>query len=520
MGAGRFGDRYNATSDILDGAVDRGHGDREAIRTPDRSLTYADLIAASNRFGNALLGLGVAMENRVLVALLDAPEFAAAFFGAIKVGAVPIPVNTNLKAHDYAHLLNDSRAVAAVVSAPLAGALREARPQAPFLKHLIVTGEAGPGEVGFEELTAAASEVLDPAPTTPDDMCFWLYTSGTTGRPKGAVHLQHDMRVCIDNFALPVLGMRETDVTFSVAKLYFAYGLGNALHFPLATGATTILIPGPPSPAAVLETVRTQRPTVYFGVPTSYASLLAAGLLQEGDFSSVRICVSAGEPLSGSILERWQSRTGTDILDAIGSTEVLHCFISNRIGDIRPDCSGTVVPGYEARVVDADGRDLPDGEVGNLMVSGDSICSHYWNQHDRTRRTIIGEWIDTGDKYVRDTDGRFRYQGRTDDMLKVGGIWVSPAEVEAAINAHPAVLECAVVGRAGPGGLVTAEAHVVLQRPGDGSADLADQLRTHVRERLAHFKCPRDFHFVESLPKTATGKIQRFRLRIPEAAAP
>ncbi len=517
-----FPESYNAAADILDSTVARGFGSKPAIRTEHGDLTYSETAALANRAGNALLGLGVGMENRVLMAVLDSPEFAATFFGAIKIGAVPVPVNTNMKPADYAYYLNDSRAKAAVVSAPLADAFREIRPQLSFLEHLIVVGEAGPGELDFATITAAEPAELDPAPTSRDDMCFWLYTSGTTGRPKGAVHLQHDMRTSVELFARPILKMDEHDVTFSVAKLYFAYGLGNALYFPLAVGATTVLMAGPPTPPGVVGHVRHFRPTVYFAVPTSYANALAADpeIWAAADFRSVRICVSAGEPLAGSILERWKARTGSDILDAIGSTEVCHCFISNRIGEIRPDSSGRIVPGYEARIVDDGGQDLPDGEVGNLLIKGDSTCAFYWNQHERSKKTIQGEWIHTGDKYVRDAEGFFRYQGRSDDMLKVGGIWVSPAEVEAAINLHEAVLECAVIGVADDRMLVHAEAFVVLQPGVAASLDIEEGLRAHVRERLAHFKCPREFHIVDSLPKTATGKIQRYRLREKAQTAP
>jgi benzoate-CoA ligase family protein len=508
--------RYNAAADLLDGNLEAGRGGKVAVRTTTGAmLTYAEVAATANRLGNALRELGVEMENRVLLAAHDSPEFVAAFFGSIKIGAVPIPVNTNLKPHDYARLLNDSRAKVAVVSGPLANAFRGVRDEVPHLRHLIVVGEAEQGEMSFVELSAAASDKLEPADTTRDDVCFWLYSSGTTGAPKGVVHLQHDMRFVVESYAKPVLQMTETDVTLSVAKLYFAYGLGNALYMPFGVGASTLLHAGPPAPAAVLELVRRLRPTLYFAVPTSYANTLATDpeIWKDADFSSVRLCVSAGEPLAGSILQRWKSRTGTDILDGIGSTECCHIFISNRIHDIRPDCSGTVVPGYELRIVDETGHEVPAGEVGSLLVKGDSICASYWNQHDRTKTTIRGEWIDTGDKYLRDEAAYFRYQGRSDDMLKVGGIFVSPTEVEAVVNAHDAVLECAVVGVIDDQQLVQPEAYVVLQPGRVGGVELEEELRGHVRAQLAHFKCPRDFHFVEELPKTATGKIQRFKLR-------
>ena len=510
-------DRYNAAADFLDSNLEAGRGGRMAIRTAaGGQLTYSEVAADANRWGNAIRELGVEMENRVLMAVLDGPEFAATFWGTMKTGAVPIPVNTNLSANDYEYLLNDSRAKMAVVSHPLADQFRQVRSRLKWLKHLVVVGEAGPDELAHADLLAGArSAQLTPADTSKDDMGFWLYSSGTTGFPKGAVHLQHDMRVCTELYAKPILGIDERDVTFSVAKLYFAYGLGNALYFPFAVGATTVLLPGPPAPATLIDVVKHQRPTIYYAVPTSYANVLAADpeLWAEADFSSVRICVSAGEPLAGSILERWKARTGTDILDGIGSTEICHIFVSNRVDDIRPDSTGRVVDGYEVKGVDETGAEGPDGEVGTLLVKGDSTCAFYWNQHERTKHTILGEWISTGDKYIRAAGGYLSYQGRADDMMKVSGIWVSPTEVEACINTHDAVLECAVVGVINENRLITPEAYVVLQPGRSASVELGVELREHVRARLAHFKCPRDFHFVESLPKTATGKIQRFKLR-------
>ncbi len=518
--------RYNAAADFLDSNLEAGRGGKVAIRTADGDHTYQDVARDANRWGHALADLGVEIENRVLMAVLDTPAFASTFWGTIKAGAVPIPVNTNLKPQDYAYFLNDSRAKVAVVSEPLVANFRQVRGELKWLRHLVVVG-GGPGDISssnvavsgeldFSDLLAGArSDELSPADTSKDDMCFWLYSSGTTGFPKGAVHLQHDMRVSTELYARPILGIDESDVTFSAAKLYFAYGLGNALYFPFSVGASSVLLAGAPAPAAIIQTVKHFRPTLYFGVPTSYANTLAADpeVWAEADFSSVRVCVSAGEPLSGSILERWKARTGKLILDGIGSTEICHIFISNRIDDVRPDSSGRVVEGYEVRVVDDEGTEVPDGEVGTLLVKGDSTCALYWNQHERSKQTIIGDWINTGDKYTRSPDGYLSYQGRADDMMKVGGIWVSPTEVEAVISSHDAVVECAVVAVVDELHLVKPEAYVVLQPGITPGPELEVELRDFVRERLAHFKAPRDFHFVGQLPKTATGKIQRYKLR-------
>ena len=507
-------DHYNATTDLLDGNLEQGRSHKVAIRTPTGEWTYADVAASANRAGNAFRELGVEVENRVLMAVLDSPEFAATFFGAIKIGAVPVPVNTTLSSNEYADLLNDSRAKIAVVSEPVADAFRKARRQTSYLRHLVVIGETAPGELSFDEITRDAEEELSPADTTSDDSCFWLYSSGTMGRPKGVVHLQHDMRYCVEVYAKPVLGINDADITFSAAKLYFAYGLGNDLYFPFAVGATSILVAEPALPRVIFDVARHLRPTLYFAVPTSFANLLnaPASAWKSADFSSVRVCVSAGEPLPGSILKRWKDKAGIDILDGIGSTESCHIFISNRMQDIRPDCSGTVVEGYEARIVDEEGQDVPVGQPGTLEVRGDSICASYWRRHQLTKETLLGEWLKTGDVYVRDGSGHFYYQGRIDDMLKVGGIWVSPHEVEEALNEDENVLECAVVGVPDRDTLIKPEAFVVLANDGDGQ-ELEGRLRQHVRQRLGGNKTPRTFHFVESLPKTETGKIQRFKLR-------
>jgi benzoate-CoA ligase family protein len=507
-------DHYNATTDLLDGNLEQGRFDKVAIRTQGGEWTYADVAISANRAGNAFRELGMEVENRVLMAVLDSPEFAATFFGAIKLGAVPVPVNTNLSSDEYAYLLNDSRAKIAVVSEPVADVFRTIRKQSSYLRHLVVIGETAPGELSFEEIIRNAAKELLPADTTRDDICFWLYSSSTTGQPKGVVHLQHDMRSCVETYAKPVLGINDSDITFSASKLYFAYGLGNGHYFPFAVGATSVLVAEPALPRLIFEAIRRFRPTIYFASPTSFANVLAAPVSswKAADFSSVRACVSAGEPLPGSVLTRWKEKTGIDILDGIGSTESCHIFISNRLDDVRLDCSGTVVEGYEVQVTDEEGRDVPVGQPGMLMVKGDSICAFYWRQRQLTKETILGEWLKTGDIYIKDASGHFFYQGRSDDMLKVGGMWVSPYEVEQVLCEDESVVECAVVGVLDRDNLVKPEAFVVPVGNGGGQ-ELEDRLRQHVRQRLGGNKTPRAFHFVESLPKTATGKVQHFKLR-------
>jgi len=507
-------EHYNATTDLLDSNLEQGRSDKVAIRTQEGEWSYMDVAISANRAGNAFRELGVEVENRVLMAVLDSSEFAATFFGAIKLGAVPVPVNTSLSADEYAYLLHDSRAKIAVVSEPVADVFRTIRHQSSYVRHVIVIGEAGPGELSFEEITRTAAKELSPADTTRDDICFWLYSSSTTGRPKGVVHLQHAMRFCVEAYAKPVLGMNDSDITFSASKLYFAYGLGNGLYFPFAAGATSVLAAEPALPRLIFEVIRRFRPTIYFASPTSFANVLAApaSRWKAADFSSIRACVSAGEPLPRSVLTRWKKKTGINILDGIGSTESCHIFISNRVNDIRPDCSGTVVEGYEVRVTDEEGRDVPDGQPGLLTVKGDSICALYWHQRQLTKETLLGEWLKTGDIYIKDASGHFFYQGRSDDMLKVGGMWVSPYEVEEVLCEDERVMECAVVGVLDHENLVKPEAYIVLVDNG-GEQELEDRLRQHVRQRLGGNKTPRAFHFIESLPKTATGTVQRFKLR-------
>ena len=510
---------FNAAAYFVDRHIELGREASTAIECEDRRLSYRDLFDQVNRVGNALkMALDVRPEERVLLVMSDGPEMIAAFFGAIKIGAIPVPLNTRWTTADYEFVLRDSSARVMIVSAELLDAPAPAIETCTSLRHVVVFGQDGAGRLAgamsFETLVAAASPALEPEPTSPDAPAFWLYSSGSTGQPKGCVHLQHDMKVCADAYARGVLGIHEHDRCFSVAKLFFAYGLGNSMYFPFAVGATTILWPGAVAAPDVYEIIERYRPTLFFSVPTHYAILLAHTVPdREFDLSSIRAAVSAGEALPPALFERFRKRFDIEILDGLGSTEVLHIFISNQPGRVRPGSSGVVVPGYEARLVDENGHWVPTGELGDLVVRGDSTCAFYWNRHEQTKDTIGGHWIRTGDKYRQDDDGFFWFAGRSDDMLKVGGIWVSPAEVEHLLLEHPAVQACGVTGREDQDGLIKPVAHVVPHAGRERGADLAAELQQFARQRLAEYKRPRWIEFVDALPLTATGKIQRFKLR-------
>jgi len=515
----------NAAGYFVDRNIEDGRGDKVALieSATGSQYTYNEIFERVNRFGNALRDkLSVRPEERVLLLLLDTVVFPTAFFGAIKMGAVPVPTNTLFKPADYRYLLEDSRARVLVVDAEL---LPQVAPGLAGLRHLVhvvvvglpETDESIPAGIAvhdLDDLLEGSSPELDPEPRHRDDPCFWLYSSGTTGFPKGAVHLQHDMLDATESYARGVLRLGPDDRVFSVPKLFFAYGLGNGLYFPFAVGGTTILYDGKPDARTFFSIIDRYRPTVFFCVPTAYQSMLALNGEADGfDLSSVRACVSAGEALPAAVWERWHQRFGLEILDGIGSTEILHIFISNLPGECRPGTSGKIVPGYEARIVDEEGRDVPVGEIGDLLIRGDSTCAYYWNKHEQTKNSIDGHWFRTGDKYSLDEDGYFTYHGRGDDMIKAGGIWVSPTEVEGALISHPSVLECAVVGADDENGLSKPKAYIVCAPGVAAGPQLAEELVGHVRSRIAKYKYPRWVEFLDELPKTATGKVQRYRLR-------
>lgn len=507
-------ERFNVGAYLVDLA--ERWGERPAHLTEDRTISFAETARSCRRAASVFRGLGLRPEERILLLCPDVPEVVSAFVGAMLAGAIPVPLSTMLRPEDYGYYFADSRARAVVVHASLLPLIEPHLAALPHLAHVLVTGGAATpaGAASFDELLAQAEPAPGFADTSRDDMAFWLYSSGSTGAPKATVHLHHDIPFCVETYGQHVLGLRADDVCFSAAKLFFAYGLGNSLYFPFAAGVPTVLSPSRPLPETVLSTIGRHGVTVFFGVPTLFASLLHAA---ERDPSircpSLRFCVSAGEALPAQLCTSFQERFGVEVLDGIGSTEALHIFLSNRHGDVVPGSSGRVVPGYEVRVVDEAGHDLPVGEVGNLLLKGDSTTPFYWNKHDKSKATILGEWLVTGDKFLQDAQGVYWCQGRSDDMLKVSGLWVSPAEVESAILAHPAVLESAVVALTDTDGLVKPRAFVVLKREFAAGEGLALEIRDFVKGKLAPYKCPRSIAFVDDLPRTATGKIQRFKLR-------
>ena len=511
------GATYNAAADLVGRNLAAGPQAKTAIIDDRGRYTYGELAERVSRFANAVRRLGLHREQRILLCLHDGVDFPTAYLGAIKSGIVPVAVNTQLSPGEFAFMLADSRARAVVVSSPVLPAMQAAVAMLPEPKPEIIISGPEPSERSLEALLNAASAVAETAPTHPDEPCFWLYSSGSTGRPKGTVHLHSSLVQTAECYAIPVLGITESDITFSSTKLFHAYGLGNGLTFPMAVGATIVLTAERPTPAAVSRMLRDHRPTIFFSAPTLYNAMLASNDLPLPKELALRRCVSAGEPLPAEIGRRWSARIGVDILDGIGSTEMLHIFLSNRPNDLRYGTTGKPAPGYALQIVGEEGLPVSRGEIGDLLVSGPTSAAGYWNNRERSRATFLGGWTRTGDKYYEDEDGYYVYCGRSDDMMKVNGMYVSPAEVEAALIAHDHVLEAAVVGAPDADGLVKPKAYVVAKTGIDADEALARALDAHTRTLLAPFKCPRWIAFLDELPKTATGKIQRFKLRGEDA---
>ncbi len=505
---------YNITTKLVDDNVARGLGNKVAIYCRDKTYTYREMQRLINRVGNALHVLGVTMGERIMLAMKDSPEAVASFFGAVKIGAVPIFLNTMYTSDDYRYLLNNSRARTLIADEEFIDCIEGWKETLLYLKNTVIVGKPHRSyHMSFDDIVSRSSDELAVAYTTIDDPAFWNYTSGSTGVPKGAVHLQHDIFTCIDSYAKGALGLTSEDLIFSASKIFFAYGLGNTVFYPFGVGASTVLLPDRPLPETILETISKYQVTVFCGVPTLYSSILQLEDAEKYDLSSLRICTSAGEALPKDIFFSWKKRFGIEILDGIGSTEILHIFISNRPGDVRPGSSGKVLAGYSARIVDDDGNDLPDGEVGTLLVKGESVAAFYFCQHEKTKASMLGEWFNTGDKYYRDEEGYFYYCGRGDDMLKVGGIWVSPIEVEDTLLSHPAVFQAAVVAKNDENNLIKPMAFVVLKKGFEPSESLGKEIQMFVKKSIAPYKYPRWIEFREELPMTATGKIQRYKLK-------
>ena len=509
---------YNAAVDFVDRHLAEGRAEKVAFLDPERRLTYGELAADCKRLGHLLAAAGIGREARVAMIALDTVDFPVIFWGAIRAGVVPVALNTLLTTEAYAYILRDTRAQALFVSAPLLPTVAPLLAELPGLRKVFVLGGEPGQDLGehtaFRPALEAQPAELAPAETCADEVAFWLYSSGSTGRPKGVKHVHSSPMATARLYGQDLLGLAEDDLVYSAAKLFFAYGLGNAMSFPLAVGATAALLPGRPTPAAVFQTLKAHKPSVFYGVPTLYAAILAdPDCTPEAGSDRLRLCVSAGEALPKEVGKAWKARFGVDILDGVGSTEMLHIFLSNAPGAVGYGSSGRAVPGYELRLVEEDGAEVGPGEIGELLVRGPSAAEGYWNQRAKSRRTFEGEWTRTGDKFTRDAAGTYVYCGRTDDMFKVSGIWVSPFEVESALMSHPAVLEAAVVPAEDEEGLLKPKAFVVLKEPGAERAELTPALQDLVKEKAGPWKYPRWIDYVPDLPKTATGKVQRFKLR-------
>ncbi len=504
---------YNAVKEFVDNNVRLGNGPKTAFVDPQRKLTYADLQAKSNKVANLLSHLGIKREARIAMIMLDTVDYPAVFWGALRAGVIPVCLNTLLTPEQYTYTLSDSRAQALFISREVLTTFEPVLDRLPSLEHVVVVGRESGRHQKFDDLLSTADDQFDTVSTCADEVAFWLYSSGSTGDPKGVKHVHSSPAYIARHYGVGVLNITKEDVFFSAAKLFFAYGFGASMALPMSVGATAALLPDRPTPSSVLQVLRDEQSTLFFGVPTLYAAMLAdQACTPKNSSARLRVCVSAGEALPEDVGRTWRQRMGTDIVDGVGSTEMLHVFLSNRPEDCRYGTSGKPFAGYDLRLVDECGRDVDTGTIGELLVCGGSAAEGYWNQREKSRSTFQGAWTRTGDKYFRDDDGYYHYCGRTDDMFKVSGRWVSPFEVEQALVSHPAVREAAVVAQEDESGLIKPKAFVVLQDDAS-SADLREPLKAHVKESVGAWKYPRWIEFMSELPKTATGKIQRYRLR-------
>ncbi len=514
MGIPQVPEQFNLGVYLTDTHITAGRGNRTAVYYQGETITYAELSRMVNRTGNVFRGLGIEIENRVVFILPDCPEFFYCFLGAMKIGAVPVAVNTLALPKDYVYFLNDSRSKLLVIHDSLLSKIEPVIKECKYLKNIVVVGEGAAGYPNFREITGKASDQLVPGETYKDDVAFWMYTSGTTGVPKGVVHLHHDMLHFVPPYCENVTRITEKDIVFTTSKMFFSYGRNNSFDAPLLYGAGVILCPDWPDANKVFDIIEKNKPTIFVSVPSFYASMIRE-LEKTGrkiDVSSIRTCTSSGEPLPKGLFERWKALTGLEILDILGSTDAGGPYLGNTPGNIRVGSSGRLLDGFEGKLVDPDGNEVPAGEIGTLWLKNDGTAYCYWNKHERSKQVFCGEWFNTGDRFRKDSDGFMWYEGREDEMLKVSGQWTSPLEIEAALSQHPAVYETAVIGAPDENGLVRSKSFVVLRDGFAPSKELEKEMINFVRDRIAHFKAPRWIEFLKEMPRTVTGKIQRHKL--------